>query len=217
MHSNLTLTLALALASFKLKYAGSVLGYLWSLVKPLLLFGMMYVVFALFLLRGRTPSGENFPVELLFGIVIWTFFADATSTSLLAIVNNGDMIKKAYFPRWILVVAAELSSLMTLLVNVALVLAVGIPLHWFTFGPQSLLLIPLFLELFVVAMGAGLLLSALYVYARDDRGHAPRDHLARHPMDVCRAGRAICGASGGGAGVAGPRRAHLRSTVAEIR
>jgi ABC-2 type transport system permease protein len=167
MHSNLTLTLALALASFKLKYAGSVLGYLWSLVKPLLLFGMMYVVFALFLLRGRTPSGENFPVELLFGIVIWTFFADATSTSLLAIVNNGDMIKKAYFPRWILVVAAELSSLMTLVVNVALVLAVGIPLHWFTFGMQSLLLIPLLLELFVVAMGAGLLLSALYVYARD--------------------------------------------------
>jgi ABC-2 type transport system permease protein len=165
--SNLTLTLALALASFKLKYAGSVLGYLWSLVKPLLLFGMMYVVFALFLLRGRTPAGENFPVELLFGIIIWTFFADATATSLQAIVANGDMIRKAYFPRWILVVAAGFSSLMTLLVNLALMLAIGLGLHWFNFGSQSLLLIPLLIELFVIALGAGLLLSALYVHARD--------------------------------------------------
>jgi ABC-2 type transport system permease protein len=167
LRANLTLTFALALASFKLKYAGSVLGYLWSLVKPLLLFGMMYVVFALFLLRGRTAPGENFPVELLFGIVIWTFFADATASSLQAIVSNGDMIKKAYFPRWILVVAAGLSSAMTLFVNTALVLAIGLPLHWFTFGPESALLIPLYLELFAVTLGAGLLLSAIFVYARD--------------------------------------------------
>lgn len=163
----LSLTRELAVTSFKLKYAGSVLGYLWSLMKPAMVFGMMYVVFALFLLRGRTSAGENFPVELLIGIVLWTFFADATSASLWAVAGNGDMLKRARFPRFILVIAAVISASMTLLVNLVLVLVVGIPLHWYTIGAQTAWLPLLLLELVALCTGLGLALGALYVFFRD--------------------------------------------------
>jgi ABC-2 type transport system permease protein len=165
--SNLNLTRELAVTTFKLKYTGSVLGYAWSLVKPLLIFGVTYVVFAVFLLRGRTSSAENFPVELLLGIVVWTFFADSTISSVSAIVGNGHMIRKAYFPRWIPVVASTLSATMTLAVNMALMFAVGIPLGWFHLGLHTFLLPLLFVELYLLVVGIGLLLSALFVFYRD--------------------------------------------------
>jgi ABC-2 type transport system permease protein len=166
-HSNLNLTRELAVTAFKLKYTGSVLGYAWSLVKPLLIFGMTYVVFAVFLLRGRTSSSENFPVELLLGVVVWTFFADSTISSVSAIVSNGHMIRKAYFPRWIPVVASTLSATMTLAVNMTLMFVVGIPLGWFHLGLQTLLIPLLFAELYFLVVGIGLLLSALFVFYRD--------------------------------------------------
>ena len=165
--ANLNLTRELAVTTFKLKYTGSVLGYAWSLVKPLLIFGMTYLVFAVFLLRGRTRPGENFPVELLLGIVVWTFFADATVSAVGAIAGNAHIVRKAYFPRWILVVAATLSATMTLAVNLALMLAIGLPLGWFHVGLQTLMLPLLFVELYVLVAGIGLLLSALFVFYRD--------------------------------------------------
>ncbi len=165
--ANLNLTRELAVTTFKLKYTGSVLGYAWSLVKPLLVFGTTYIVFAVFLLKGRTSRAENFPVELLLGIVVWTFFADATLSSVSAIVGNGHMIRKAYFPRWIPVVASTLSATMTLAVNMALMFAIGIPLGWFHVGLHSVVLPLLFVELYVLVVGIGLLLSALFVFYRD--------------------------------------------------
>jgi ABC-2 type transport system permease protein len=167
LRSNLNLTRELAVTTFKLKYTGSVLGYAWSLVKPLLIFGMTYLVFAVFLLRGRTNPAENFPVELLLGIIIWQFFAEATGTSTASVVANAHILRKAYFPRWILVVASTLSVTMTLAVNVALVLAIGLPLGWFHVGLYTLILPLLFIELYVLVAGIGLLLSALFVFYRD--------------------------------------------------
>jgi ABC-2 type transport system permease protein len=165
--SNLNLTRELAVTTFKLKYTGSVLGYAWSLVKPLLIFGMTYLVFAVFLLRGRTVKGENFPVELLLGIVVWTFFADATVSAVGGIVGNAHIVRKAYFPRWILVVASTLSATMTLAVNLTLMLVIGFPLGWFHVGLQTLLIPLLFVELYVLVAGVGMLLSALFVFYRD--------------------------------------------------
>jgi ABC-2 type transport system permease protein len=162
---NLNLTRELAVTSFKLKYTGSTLGYAWSLVKPLLIFGMTYAVFVQVLKAGR--GDPSFPVELLVGIVLWTFFADATSSAVGAIVANGQIIRKAYFPRWIVVVASTLSATMTLAVNLALVLVIGLPLGWFHVGLQTLLVPLLFLELYILVVGVGLLMSALFVFYRD--------------------------------------------------
>jgi ABC-2 type transport system permease protein len=167
LRSNFNLTRELAVTAFKLKYTGSVLGYAWSLIKPLLIFGMTYLVFVVLLLRGRTSGSENFPVQLLVGIVVWTFFADATSSAVSAVVGNGHMVRKAYFPRWILVLASTLSAAITLLVNMLLVFAIGLPLGWFHLGLYSLVLPLLFVELYVLVLGIGLLLSALFVFYRD--------------------------------------------------
>ena len=167
LRRNVNLTRELAVTSFKLKYTGSVLGYAWSLVNPLLIFGMTYVVFALFLLRGRTTAGENFPVELLLGIVVWSFFAEATGSAVGAIVANGHIVRKAYFPRWIVVVAATLSSVMTLVVNLLLILVIGIVFGWFNLGLHSLIAIPLLIEMYLFVLGIAMLLSALFVYFRD--------------------------------------------------
>lgn len=164
--ANVNLVRELAVVAFKLKYTGSVLGYVWSLVKPLMIFGMMYLVFGVFLLRGRS-TGPNFAVQLLLAIVLWTFFAEATSQAVSAIAGNGHMIQKAYFPRWTLVVASTLSAVMTLGVNLCLMLVIGLPLGWFK-GGVELLLFPVFLvELYVLVLGIGLLLSALFAFYRD--------------------------------------------------
>ncbi|MHB8717873.1 MAG: ABC transporter permease [Candidatus Dormibacteria bacterium] len=165
--ANWNLTRELAITNFKLKYTGSILGYAWSLVKPFLLFGTTYVVFVGFLLRGRTSSAENFPVELLIGIVLWTFFADATGSCLTAIVANGHMLRKTYFPRWIPVVASTLSAALTLTINLTLVVVIGLPLHWYHLGLQTLALPGLIAEMYLLAVGLGLSLSALFVFFRD--------------------------------------------------
>ena len=165
--SDTNLVFELAITAFRLKYAGSLLGYVWSLVKPLLLFGMMYAFFAGFLHVGAAAPDENFAVELLLGIVVWSFFSEATNSGLFAVVGNSDMVRKAYFPRWILVVSATLSSAMTLALNLGLVAVIGGLLHWFSFSLASLLFIPLLFELYLLAIGLALLLSSAFVYFRD--------------------------------------------------
>ncbi|PIP31008.1 LPS ABC transporter [bacterium (Candidatus Howlettbacteria) CG23_combo_of_CG06-09_8_20_14_all_37_9] len=154
----------LALTDFKLKYQGSVLGYLWSLVKPLMLFLVLYVVFTRFLKIGG--SIEYYPTYLLLGVVMWGFFTEITATSLDAIVCRGDLIRKIYFPRIVLVISRGITSFITFILNLLVVLIfiliIGIPLH------LKALLFPLvILELFILSIGIALILSSLFVKFRD--------------------------------------------------
>jgi ABC-2 type transport system permease protein len=162
-HANLTRELAIS--QFKLKYTGSVLGYLWSLFKPLMMFAILYVVFAkLFHLDRNTP---NFVFQLLFAIVLFTFFQETTAAAMNSIASNGNMIRKAYFPRVILVIAATLSSLMTFFINLALIILIAGSLGKLELGWYSLLA-PLFIiELYLLVLGISLLLSSLFVFYRD--------------------------------------------------
>jgi ABC-2 type transport system permease protein len=149
---------------FKLRYQGSVLGHLWSILKPLMLFAIMYVVFVQFLRFGA--GIPHFAVALLLALTLWTFFSEATSQGMTAIVNRGDLIRKINFPKYIVVVAATISALINLAINlgVVLIFAVinGVDFHW------HFLLLPLVLvELYVFALAVAFLLSALYVKYRD--------------------------------------------------
>ena len=105
----------LSITYFKLKYQGSVLGYFWSLVKPIMLFLVLLFVFTRIFRVGG--SIEHYPVYLLLGIVIWGFFSEITAISLGAIVENGDLIRKVYFPRIVLVIARSVTSLMVFALN----------------------------------------------------------------------------------------------------
>lgn len=149
---------------FKLRYQGSVLGYIWSLLRPLLLFVILYLVFAKFLKVGNAIP--HYPVYLLFGIVLWNFFGEVTTGSVGAIVGKGDLIRKINFPKYNIIIAVSLSAVINLLLNfvvIAIFMIVGnVSVTW-----SALWLIPLLLELFMISIALGFLLSALFVRFRD--------------------------------------------------
>jgi ABC-2 type transport system permease protein len=157
----------LAITDYKVKYQGSFLsGYLWSVAKPLMLFGVLYFVFTRFVRFGTAVP--DYAVNLLLGIVLWTYFADATTRAMASIVERGDLIRKVYFPRQIIVVATSLSSLITLAFNLVVV-AGFIVFTGAGLRPTAPLFIVLVAELYVLALGCSFLLSAVYVRLRDSR------------------------------------------------
>lgn len=136
------------------------MSYLWSLIKPLASFAVMYLVFVKFLNTSIDPA------SLFLGIVLWSYFSDFTSSGLKSIVDRGDLIRKIYFPRAIIVIASSLSAFITLLLNL---LAVFV---FMAFNGQlpslsAPLFILLLIELYALALGASLILAALYVRFRD--------------------------------------------------
>ena len=160
----LALIKVLAFTDFKLKYQGSILGYLWSLVKPLVLFAVLYVVFTRFLRIGS--SIENYPVYLLLGVIIWGFFGEMTSTSLDAIVGRGDLIRKIYFPRMVLIISKSLTATMTFSLNFFVI--TFFILFAGTHISEYVIFFPLLLiELLVLLVGIALFLSSLFVKFRD--------------------------------------------------
>lgn len=154
----------LVVTEFKLRYQGSVLGYLWSLLKPLFLFAVLYVVFVYFLRFGSDV--EHFPIYLLLGIVMWSFFAEATSQGMQAIVGRGDLIRKINFPKYIIVVSGTISALINLAFNLLVVFVFMIINQ--VDVKATILLLPLnILELYVFALAVAFFLAAAYVKFRD--------------------------------------------------
>ncbi len=109
----------LVITDFKLRYQGSVLGYVWSLARPLMLFGVLYVVFAHFFKFG--DGIPNYPTYLLLGLVLWTYFIEATNMSLGATVGRGDLIRKVSIPKYTIVLSASISALVNLTLNLVVV------------------------------------------------------------------------------------------------
>lgn len=154
----------LVITEFKLRYQGSALGYLWSLLKPLFLFTILYFVFFHFLRIGEgIPS---WPIAMLLGIVLWTFFSEITTNGLNSVVSRGDVIRKINFPKYVIVLASSISALINLFLNfiiIGIFMAIsGVGLSW------SALLAPVFiLELFIFGLGLAFIFSAVFVRLRD--------------------------------------------------
>lgn len=162
--SYLNLIRELALTDFKLKYNGSVFGYLWSLVKPLFLFLVLYLVFVrIFKVGANVP---NFPIYLLLGVVLWGFFAEATNVCMQSIVSRGDLIRKLYFPRIILTISSIITTFITLILNLFIVFVfavyVGIDFN------KSIFLLPVVLiEFCIFSLGVSFFLATFFVKFRD--------------------------------------------------
>jgi ABC-2 type transport system permease protein len=154
----------IAAADFKLKYSGSALGYVWSIVKPLALFSMLYAVFGHIFHLGSIS--HYYPLSLLMGIVLFNFFSDASLLGMWSLVMRESLLRKLNFPRMIIPASATLTAAITFGVN-AIVIAVFIA--WNGLAPQWtwIFIIPLLLELYIFVLGISLLLSALYVRLRD--------------------------------------------------
>jgi ABC-2 type transport system permease protein len=161
---NRALLSELVRTDFKLRYQGSVLGYAWSLLRPLLLFVILYVVFVKFLKFGA--GVPHFPVYLLLGIVLWNFFNEMTVQSLGSIVGRGDLIRKIRIPRWIIVLSSSISALINLLLNLVVVVIFMFVNHVDLL--RTTLWLPLILlEVYLFALGLSLFLSAAFVKFRD--------------------------------------------------
>jgi ABC-2 type transport system permease protein len=158
------LTWLIASTDFKLTYFGSVLGYVWSLARPLMFFGVLYLVFAVIVNFGKGIA--DFPVLLLMNIVLISFFQEATGSAVSSVITRESLIRKMQFPRLVIPISTVITALFNLALNIVavfifmLIYGVTPRLEW--------LLLPVALApLVALATGVAMLLSALYVRYRD--------------------------------------------------
>ena len=160
----LDLLYLIATTEFKKTYFGTVLGYLWSLARPLMLFGVLLAVFTqVFRIGSQVP---NYPVLLLFNIVLFGFFQEATTTAVTSIVGQESVVRKTQFPRIVIPLAVVLTALFNLGLNLVVVfvfvLGWGIDPQW------TWLLFPLVLAaLIVLTTAVSMIVSSLYPRFRD--------------------------------------------------
>lgn len=162
--SNISLIRELVISDFKLRYQNSALGYLWSLLRPLMLFGVLYVVFtSVFNVGEGIPY---YPQYLLLGIVLWTFFTEATMNGLNSITGRGDLVRKVSIPKYTIVISTTISAFVNFSLNMVVVTAFmvlgDVPFRLTMLGVPVLIL-----QLFIFCLAISFLLGALFVKYRD--------------------------------------------------
>jgi ABC-2 type transport system permease protein len=154
-----------AVTEFKRVYFGTVLGYVWSLVRPLMLFGVLLFVFTRIFKVG-SEHVEHYPVFLLLGIVLFTFFQESSTNSVTSVVAQEGIVRKTQFPRLVIPLSTVLTGFfnfgLNLVVVFAFVFAFGVEPTW------TWLLFPFAVAaLFVFTAATSMALSVLYVRFRD--------------------------------------------------
>jgi ABC-2 type transport system permease protein len=160
----LELSLTLALSEFKVRYFDSVLGYLWTLLRPLMLFGILYFVFTRVVKFG--DDVRHYPVYLLMSIVLFTYFSESTTGSVSSLVEAESLIRKIRFPLSVIPVSITITALLNLVLNLIVVFGfvfatgIDVRVQW--------LEVPVLIGLLVVtSLGISMGLAALYVHFRD--------------------------------------------------
>lgn len=158
------LTWTLAYTEWRLKFFGSVLGYVWQLARPLAMFGIYYVIFTQALPLGK--GIDYYAPALLMAILLYQFFAEVTGASVGAVVNRENLVRKIHFPRIVIPLSIVLQATFNLVLNLIAV-GVFIALGGVPVRAGWLWMIPLFVLLLLLVAGLSMLLSALYVRFRD--------------------------------------------------
>jgi ABC-2 type transport system permease protein len=158
------LTLTLARTEFKLRYFDSVLGYLWSLMRPLLFFGVLYFFFTKVVRLGQ--GIPHYGVYLLTGIVLWNYFGEATGNAVNCLVAREGLLRKVRFPRMVIPMSVSLTATFNLAMNSIAVLAFAL-IDGVSPSVRWLEMVPIALGFVLLATGMAMLLSALYVRFRD--------------------------------------------------
>lgn len=158
------LSFTLAFTELKVRFFDSALGYFWSLIRPLLFFGVLYVVFNQIIRLGDEIG--FYPVVLLMGIVLYTFVAEATGDAVESMIKHQTLIRAVAFPRLVIPLAVTVMAAFNLLMNLIVVFVfmaiAGVDVRW------TWLELPFLVGLLVIlALGVALLLSVLYVRYRD--------------------------------------------------
>ncbi|EHN10977.1 rhamnose-containing polysacharide translocation permease [Patulibacter medicamentivorans] len=159
-----SLTWTVAVTEFRLTYFGSALGYLWTLMRPLMMFGVYYVMFTQIVKLGQGIT--HYPALLLMNIMLFQFFVEATSNAVQSVVARENLVRKMQFPRMVIPLSVVGTSLLNLAVNLVavfvFVLANGVPIRW------TWLLLPLALiPLVMLTVGVSMILAGAFVKYRD--------------------------------------------------
>ncbi len=161
---NRVLLKELTKTDFKLRYQGSVLGYLWALLRPLMMFAILYFVFSVLLPIGR--DDPHYPIYLLIGTTMWSFFTECTSQGIQAIVARGDLLRKISFPKYIVVVSTTLTAVINMLINLIVIIIFAL-INGIMPSVSWLLAIPAIFELYCLSLGLSFLLGSINVKYRD--------------------------------------------------
>ena len=153
----------LGLTDFKLRFNTSILGYVWSVLKPLGIFLVLYIIFGNFLLRGSDPRYRD---KLLLGLFIWNYFAEASTGGIQSLLGKSHIIGKIYFPRSIAVLGTSLNYLLTFMINMCIV-AVFFFIDGVGYNRYTPLFILYVVELNMIIIGISFLLSVVYLKFRD--------------------------------------------------
>ena len=156
------LIIRLAWSDFKLRYKSSALGFFWSLLEPLLMLLVLYVVFTN-LMKNQV---ENYQLFLLLGIILWNFLDRSTSMSIYGIIGKPSLVQKIYFPRDILVISTCITALMMTALEF-IVFVIFMAVFRVLPGVDIVYFPILFVFEFLIILGISMALSALNVYFRD--------------------------------------------------
>jgi ABC-2 type transport system permease protein len=153
-----------ATIEFRMKYADSLLGYAWSLAKPLAYFAVLWLVFSR-LFNARTPV-ESFALYLIIGLVFYLFFIDAVGAALTSVVARGSLLRRLAFSPLVLPLAVVASACLTLMVNLTAVALFAVGSQVWP-DPEWLLVVPLLIEFLIFVVGIGLIVATLFVRFQD--------------------------------------------------
>jgi ABC-2 type transport system permease protein len=160
----LYVTRALTATEFKLRYFGSVLGYVWTLLRPLMLFGVLYLVFTHVVRFGdKVP---HYPVVLLAAIVVFNYFSEATSGGVTSLVARENLIRKVAFPRVAVPISVSLTAATNLALGLLVVLAFAV-IDGVTPSGTWVLFVLAVLGVVAFATAVSVLLAVLYIRYRD--------------------------------------------------
>lgn len=162
LHKYIPLLRELVVRDLKIKYRRSFLGYLWSLMNPLLMMWILTIVFS-YVFRFDIP---NYPLYLIIGQVVFNFVSESTTAAMYSIVGNAALLKKVYVPKPIFPLAQVTSSFVTMLFSMVAIFIVMIVTDVALTPTLFLLPVPLFF-LFIFSLGVSLIVSAVAVYLRD--------------------------------------------------
>lgn len=156
----------LVIKDIKLKYRRSYLGIVWTLIEPLLTMIVLTMVFSAFLGRNGVADNLPFPMYILAGRLLYSFFSGATKGAMKSIRSNAAMIKKVYVPKYMYPLASILSNFVIFLISLIVLLGVSVVLRVAPNWWMLLAIVPIF-QLLLICIGIGLILSTLAVFFRD--------------------------------------------------
>lgn len=157
---------ALAKTDFKLRYHGSVLGYVWALLKPLLTFAVLNFVFSS-MFNPRSNGTETYSLQLLVSLMMFYFFSEGTSAGMASLLSKAQLVTKIYVPRWTIILASTINATLIFLMNL-LVIAFFFAIKGFMPSLSAILMFLLFsIFIYIIILSFALITAPLYVKFRD--------------------------------------------------